>query len=80
MDGPTDRRTDKASYRVACPQLKKGVGRKNGKMDGQRPGWRERQKNVGTERWMDVKMNRGTKIRRDRWKEGCLGRGMEGQT
>ena len=22
-DGPTDRRTDKASYRVACPQLKK---------------------------------------------------------
>ena len=23
MDGPTDKRTDKASYRVACPQLKR---------------------------------------------------------
>ena len=26
-DGPTDRRTDKASYSVACPQLKTGAKR-----------------------------------------------------
>ena len=26
-DGPTDPQTDKASYRVACPQLKNGYSR-----------------------------------------------------
>ena len=45
MDGPTDGRTDKGSYRVACPQLKRGQTQsrfandvestwKGGKVDG----------------------------------------------